>query len=145
MGHTCHGTALIGYRIPIEVFRYERKVKAFQHDYPDDWVADPKTGQKLWTTETLYGKGFGDTSDPWTETWEGFPAKVVLNDDGYRSRNGFVYIGAVLASASDYGGAGNALLNTDTIGIRVAALKAQLQEHGLPTTDFGLWCVLGNY
>ena len=35
-----------------------RKVKTFDHDYPEDWNVDPKSGKKLWQNAHIPKEGF---------------------------------------------------------------------------------------
>lgn len=142
MGHTCSGKAIIGWQFSIDDFKYTHKERAFAHDFPEDWQCDPKTGQKLWREETLYGKGFGDCDDPWIEYWEGFPAFVQLDDD----RNGDVFIGVVIAHARDYRGTDAAAINLSTLGPRLEELKAKLSQFDLQVdSPPQLWIALGGY
>lgn len=48
MGIDYRGIAVIGQRVKArDMVRVER-LKAFDHDHPEDWSHDPKTGEKLW-------------------------------------------------------------------------------------------------
>jgi hypothetical protein len=61
MGCSVYGYAIIGLKVPwIKVCSHKRKVKTFDHNYPEDWVVDPKTGKQLWREE-----------DGFIDRWEG--------------------------------------------------------------------------
>jgi hypothetical protein len=53
MGVSAHPYAIIGVPIDIDrLYRWE-KVKAFEHDFPEDWKVDPKTQKKLWAQKKI--------------------------------------------------------------------------------------------
>jgi hypothetical protein len=49
MGADYKSYAVIGIKIENKLIpRKKHKMKAFTHDFPENWVADPTTGRKLW-------------------------------------------------------------------------------------------------
>lgn len=53
MGVDVYAQALVGVRIPREKAFTIRRVRAFNHDFREDWSHDPKTGRELWRNETV--------------------------------------------------------------------------------------------
>lgn len=48
---------LIGIPIPADYEFFatgSRKIRTFEHDHPESWEFDPKTGEKLWKEEKTY-------------------------------------------------------------------------------------------
>lgn len=50
MGVSYYSKAVIGIRVPPADFFVDKTVKTFDHDYPEDFTHDPKSGKKLWMT-----------------------------------------------------------------------------------------------
>lgn len=57
--------AVLGVKLGFNELFKPKKIKAFEHNFPEDWRVDPKTGKDLWSTypvcvlnndEELYGK-----------------------------------------------------------------------------------------
>lgn len=51
MGCSYYAHTVIGIKVDPEKLYTEQRVKAFEHDHPEDWEVDPKTGKKLWVVE----------------------------------------------------------------------------------------------
>lgn len=142
MGYNPTATAILGFRIPLELFVIKERVKAFEHDYPDDWEYDPKTRKALWNVKKRYGKGMGDISDPYIDSWQGFKTHVYYPESG----EGYLFIGICGAKASQpwkgEESMGKTDLNPEFIKSEVERLTEVLKIFGLPTDSFGLWAIL---
>ena len=49
MGADYYAYVVLG--VIVDSSKYERKVKAFQHDHPENWKVDPVSGKELWRIE----------------------------------------------------------------------------------------------
>jgi hypothetical protein len=59
MGCSIYAHAIVGLRVPWgTVYKGQKRVKAFDHNHPEDWDVDPKTGEKLWRLEDEFVDGF---------------------------------------------------------------------------------------
>ena len=54
MGYSFTAYSVFGCQIPFgdtcEIKHHQGRKKAFEHDFPQDWKVDPKTGRDLWRT-----------------------------------------------------------------------------------------------
>jgi len=48
MGASYHAYAVIGIKLSKNELFKPKRYKAFEHNYPDDWSHDPKSGRDLW-------------------------------------------------------------------------------------------------
>lgn len=48
MGVSYSATVIFGVKVDESMLYTTKVVKTFEHDYPKDWVADPKSGRPLW-------------------------------------------------------------------------------------------------
>jgi hypothetical protein len=79
MGCSYRAHTVIGIRVnPAMLFELKR-VKAFEHDHPEDWEVDPKTGKKLWAMESVPVAGV-EGLDRDNTTVAGYP--VVYGQEG---------------------------------------------------------------
>lgn len=51
MGYSSTVMAIVGMRIPTKP--YQRKVRAYKHDYSEEFQYDPRTGLNLWETKNF--------------------------------------------------------------------------------------------
>jgi hypothetical protein len=101
MGADYKAYAVLGVKLERREIFKPKRIKAFEHNHPEDWKVDPKTGRELWTSydvcilndsEELYGKlsvGIEVCSD--TDNQNYYLGKVVSQDD-YRDKDNFISI-----------------------------------------------------
>lgn len=53
MGTTVYAYALLGVVVPRHKFLITKRYKAFEHNYPEDWMVDPKTQKPLWVNRHI--------------------------------------------------------------------------------------------
>jgi hypothetical protein len=59
MGASIYTHAIIGLRVPWNaVCKGRKKVKAFKHNYPEDWDFDPQSSEKLWHEKDVFIEGW---------------------------------------------------------------------------------------
>jgi hypothetical protein len=71
-----NGAAVIGVKIPVTCLWTQTKVKAFDHDYPEDWVVCPKTERPLWKTSRAPVASYNVNR----ETFHGYPLYFTTDD-----------------------------------------------------------------
>jgi hypothetical protein len=151
MSVTHSAYAVLGIRVPIFNWLTRRKVKTFDHNYPDSYILDPTSGRTLWTDEYVAVieeiEEWGVNECPPLEkdviTW------VRYSHDTKPSEGGWAYVGLVAKIdepqfESRRGGGGEMMPVTqkhiDYVKGRIkpALEKAKLWKDEL----FGVWPVL---
>ena len=136
MGVDFCATAVVGVRVDKgDVFEFVRK-KAFDHDFPEDWAVDPKTGRKLWYEESrcILGEDF---------MWSGAPNGIQAFTEGMN--DDYLYIGlgeSTDSHRSSRSGVGSKKvdINLDNLGELKTALQDLLGDV-YDESQFGVWAV----
>lgn len=133
MGCDYKAYAVLGVKLSKHELFKDKAIRAFEHNYPDDWKVDPKTGRQLWTTYKVCI--LNDSEDLYGEIASGIRAASEGTDD-----NNY-YLGLV-AQASEYSRDNEQFIrdwNTDDLKNK---LKALLDPHHLWFPErFGLYAV----
>lgn len=141
MGADFRAYAVIGLRVDEErLYGPPKKVKAFEHNHPEDWEVDPRTGKKLWYEER---PPLADYDPQGTEKILGY--KVVTGTWTGRGRD--AYICLHFAGNRTYSNGGQKddldLLNLPELQQSKEKMKEALSPLGIwNEKEFGLWAVL---
>lgn len=137
MGTTFYSYAILGIRLSFRALHDYKKVKAFEHNYPESWKVCPESGRKLWTSYWL-AKPFviGGGS---TDRIEGF--KIIEGEyENYDEGHRWQYV-AISSVQSHEKGAGRAPL--DISPETLAHFQEVLTKVGVwDEKAFGLWAVM---
>lgn len=135
MGCSYRAHAVLGIKLSHAELFHPKKIKVFEHNFPEDWLVDPKTGKQLWSSypvcvlnnsEELYDKVNNEID--------------VVNNGEERSSKQFYYLGKIV-SDGEYHDSENFLgiWNTDALKNHLQQL---LEPHKLWFPErFGLWAV----
>jgi hypothetical protein len=145
MSVSYYANSIIGLKVSRNKAVERATVKAFTHDYPTDWIKDPKTGRDLWRTEDQLLDGF--TGEIWDDNvrFAGNYLVIVEPHPHDRWRAGDVFIAMHHCVSNNYDSKAKmmAQLNLATIQSDFETFKSACERHGLwDPANFGLWSYL---
>lgn len=123
-----------------ELFR-EEKTKAFEHDYPEDFTHDPKTGKPLWRTGIVCIDP--DVDDDFDGEVFGLDADTPYHGEGLD----YVVGKRLCGSDEDYAAQaiGSAPIDPDLLQVIYGEVQEALEPHGLwDKKRFGIHVVSTN-
>ena len=142
MSVSYHAYAVLGVRIPRKrFFRVERK-KAFDHNCPEDWQVDPKTGKQLWCDSDPI------PVVPLEESAFDTNSGTIYYTQGTNDCDEYVYVGLTVSVYGDNGGSAKLKPGHDLrLAAAVEDTKTKLEAFLLPAglwapLEFGIWSVL---
>ena len=141
MGVSYHAYAVLGVKLSKSELMIQKREKAFDHDFPDDWEVHPKTGKKLWNEFEV--SIFGDHWEPSSR----IPDSDLLSfTDGSYDGDEPVYIGfGIEGGESGYGG--DSFMHVDAeklddVKTEIIKLNEKFDLGINIDKRFGLWAVL---
>lgn len=134
MGADWSSSAVIGVKVPWADCHHIKRVKAFEHNHPDDWTHDPKNGRALWREVTACSLGEEKVRAAGFEVFEGGCSE---------DRESDLFIGLGVRTGSNRQGDYAAQTpNVDSVALK-RDLEKFLSSHGLwDEAKFGLWSLL---
>lgn len=143
MSVTFVAKAIIGLRVPTDMLIRRVRVRAFDHDYPEDWRLCPKTAKTLWTEEDRWvfpELSKGEASYPEEATFAGYPLRVHPNH--WRGHNRHLYVALEDLKLSGYDEDESGVNLPDSY--RLGKFQADMTEAGImDPLLMGFWLVLG--
>lgn len=147
MGADYTSMAIIGVGVNLKkIPKKKTRVKAFEHDFPEDWKVDPKNpSRKLWIEEEYLEFAFDDEQNDYVENM----TKLIKLPEGVRIYSGTdgepTILGIGAETGSSNGGDDCTLTSLDDLNITVfkEQLKAILEPLKMwKEKDFGLYALL---
>ena len=140
MGCSYYAHSIIGVRLKRNQVFSNIRVKAFDHNYPTEWVVDPKTGKSLWKEETALAPGFSynDQEDLYFGKY-----KTVMEDWDYDSSKPDLFVALYISTVSDRQGKGKIHLDPNLVDPHFQVFREECRKFGIWSDEnFGLWSYL---
>jgi hypothetical protein len=133
MGLDVSAHAIIGVKVPVEQIFKKVKVKSFDHNMPEDWSVDPKTGKQLWYSAWRF---IGAASSPDDEYEYEYPDLYIDWADYPERRPNFVIVVGASVSTdshrhSSHSPNRSSPLGTDSLLKASAKVQSVLEPLGL--------------
>lgn len=146
MGADYYASVIVGVRVPSKKLHATKRVKAFEHNHPEDWTVDPKNGRQLWKSEEsflLEGVVLDDDYD-WRQGKRMGCQAVAIFDQGRDERGENAFIGRHIEQI--HIGEGRDQGPSSLIGIDMLKEKKFLEDLLAPhdlwnEKSFGIWLV----
>lgn len=137
---SCSYTAYTIIGVPVDPSKLytEQRVKAFEHDHPEDWEVDPKSGKKLWKTEHIPVEGYDEDDEDYGRVAGYEIVKVGMDDEEW-----FIALDSdeVHSSGEQPSSTCTDYPSQDSI----LAFKAALEKLGFWNGGFGIHTAFGIY
>jgi len=144
MGADWYSSAVIGVRVrEADCYRTER-VKAFDHDHPDDWQIDPVTGKTLWKKRRTCVFANEEDKNQDVEWFAKMAAGFRVFESGCNGDSEYLIIGFGVTTGSSRGdNYSNVVSLLEDMDVLKGELEEFLSPHGLWDPEkFGLWALL---
>lgn len=135
MGADFYSRAAIGLRVnPSDLWQPPAKVKAFDHNYSEEFEFDPKSGKKLWNMEKQPVPGF----DPDGSRFGKYKMAYTTDQEEY-----VIALALAETGSSRWGKERDCSSTSLPSPEAIEAFKKEMKTAGLwKESSFGLWAIL---